>query len=228
MLLTTDKPVSSIGYENRLSEQCQLRAAPSAGVSASQPVRLPGVRRSPHERGDPRSAARPAARSSSSAMDAVSALYSRAGASRSATRLPGEAHFAAELGREPGGDARGVRRARRAPPIDVGNGRKPRVGAMDGAVMAASLDHAVVDRTGERARNLGRAPHDRAQDRRACRAGADRGRGRRRSRRWPRRWRRASTIWRPMCRYDIAFHEAIARGDAQCPVRADRRAPSGR
>jgi hypothetical protein len=26
--------------------------------------------------------------------------------------------------------------------IDVGNGRKPRVGALDGAVIATSLDHA--------------------------------------------------------------------------------------
>jgi DNA-binding FadR family transcriptional regulator len=57
--------------------------------------------------------------------------------------LPGEAHFATELGvsravmREAFGGlaALGL--------VDVANGRKPRVGAMDGSVIAASLDHAV-------------------------------------------------------------------------------------
>jgi GntR family transcriptional repressor for pyruvate dehydrogenase complex len=57
--------------------------------------------------------------------------------------LPGEGHFASELGvsraviREAFGAlaALGV--------IDVANGRRARVGAIDGSVMAASLDHAV-------------------------------------------------------------------------------------
>jgi DNA-binding FadR family transcriptional regulator len=57
--------------------------------------------------------------------------------------LPGEAHFAAQLGvsravlREAFGALAALRQ------IDVGNGRKPRVGAMDASVMATSLDHAV-------------------------------------------------------------------------------------
>jgi DNA-binding FadR family transcriptional regulator len=57
--------------------------------------------------------------------------------------LPGEAHFASALGvsravmREAFGGLAALRL------IDVANGRRARVGAMDGAVMAASLDHAV-------------------------------------------------------------------------------------
>ena len=57
--------------------------------------------------------------------------------------LPGEAHFARLLGvsravmREAFGALAALRR------IDVGNGRKPRVAAMDGAVIAFSLQHAV-------------------------------------------------------------------------------------
>ena len=57
--------------------------------------------------------------------------------------LPGEGHFAAELGvsravmREAFGHLAALRL------IDVGNGRKPRVAALDGSVIAASLDHAV-------------------------------------------------------------------------------------
>jgi DNA-binding FadR family transcriptional regulator len=57
--------------------------------------------------------------------------------------LPGEAHFAAELGvsRPVMREAFGALTALKL--IDVGNGRKPRVGAIDGSVIAASLDHAV-------------------------------------------------------------------------------------
>jgi DNA-binding FadR family transcriptional regulator len=57
--------------------------------------------------------------------------------------LPGEAHFADRLGvsRAVMREAFGALAALRL--IDVANGRKPRVGAMDGSVMAASLDHAV-------------------------------------------------------------------------------------
>ncbi|HWE46537.1 MAG TPA: FadR/GntR family transcriptional regulator [Caulobacteraceae bacterium] len=57
--------------------------------------------------------------------------------------LPGEAHFAEELGvsRAVMREAFGALAALRL--IDVGNGRKPRVGAMDGSVFAASLDHAI-------------------------------------------------------------------------------------
>jgi GntR family transcriptional repressor for pyruvate dehydrogenase complex len=57
--------------------------------------------------------------------------------------LPGEAKFAADLGvsRAVMREAFGALAALRL--IDVGNGRKARVGAIDGSVMAASLDHAV-------------------------------------------------------------------------------------
>ena len=57
--------------------------------------------------------------------------------------LPGEAHFANELGvsRAVMREAFGALAALHL--IDVGNGRKPRVGAMDGSVIATSLSHAV-------------------------------------------------------------------------------------
>jgi GntR family transcriptional repressor for pyruvate dehydrogenase complex len=57
--------------------------------------------------------------------------------------LPGEGHFADKLGvsRAVMREAFGVLAALRL--IDVGNGRKPRVSAIDGAVIASSLDHAV-------------------------------------------------------------------------------------
>lgn len=57
--------------------------------------------------------------------------------------LPGEAWFAASLGvsRAVMREAFGAMAALRL--IDVGNGRKPRVAALDGAVMASSLGHAV-------------------------------------------------------------------------------------
>lgn len=57
--------------------------------------------------------------------------------------MPGEAHFAASLGvsRAVMREAFGALAALRL--IDVGNGRKPRVGALDGSVIAASLDHAI-------------------------------------------------------------------------------------
>jgi DNA-binding FadR family transcriptional regulator len=57
--------------------------------------------------------------------------------------LPGEAHFAAELGvsRAVMREAFGALAALHL--IDVGNGRKPRVAAMDGSAFAASLNHAV-------------------------------------------------------------------------------------
>ena len=57
--------------------------------------------------------------------------------------LPGEGKFAAELGvsRAVMREAFGALAALKL--IDVGNGRKARVGAIDGSVMAASIDHAV-------------------------------------------------------------------------------------
>lgn len=57
--------------------------------------------------------------------------------------LPGEAHFAEALdvSRAVMREAFGALAALKL--IDVGNGRKPRVGALDGSVIATSLDHAV-------------------------------------------------------------------------------------
>ena len=57
--------------------------------------------------------------------------------------LPGEGQFATDLGvsRAVMREAFGALAALRL--IDVGNGRKARVGAIDGSVMAASIDHAV-------------------------------------------------------------------------------------
>ena len=76
------------------------------------------------------------------AMAAVTG-HIRARALRVGDVLPGEAHFAAELGvsravmREAFGALAALNR------IEVVNGRKPRVAAIDGSVMAAALDHAV-------------------------------------------------------------------------------------
>lgn len=57
--------------------------------------------------------------------------------------LPGEGRFAADLGvsRAVMREAFGALAALRL--IDVGNGRRPRVGAIDGSVIGTSLDHAV-------------------------------------------------------------------------------------
>jgi DNA-binding FadR family transcriptional regulator len=57
--------------------------------------------------------------------------------------LPGEKHFATELdvSRAVMREAFGALAALRL--IDVGNGRKPRVGAIDESVFATSLDHAI-------------------------------------------------------------------------------------
>jgi DNA-binding FadR family transcriptional regulator len=76
------------------------------------------------------------------AMKAVSA-YIAAHDLRVGDSLPGEGHFAAELGVSRGvmREAFGALAALKL--LDVGNGRKPRVAAIDGAVIAASLDHAV-------------------------------------------------------------------------------------
>ena len=58
--------------------------------------------------------------------------------------LPGEGHFAAELGvsRAVMREAFGALAALKL--LDVANGRRARVGAMDGGAIAASLDHAVM------------------------------------------------------------------------------------
>lgn len=76
------------------------------------------------------------------AMNAVS-TYIRDNKLRVGDTLPGETHFATELGvsRAVMREAFGALAALKL--IDVGNGRKPRVGAIDGSVIATSLDHAV-------------------------------------------------------------------------------------
>jgi GntR family transcriptional repressor for pyruvate dehydrogenase complex len=76
------------------------------------------------------------------AMQAVTG-HIRAQRLRVGDTLPGEAHFAAEMGvsRAVMREAFGALAALKL--IDVGNGRRPRVAALDGSVMAASLDHAI-------------------------------------------------------------------------------------
>ncbi len=76
------------------------------------------------------------------AMNAVTE-HIRAENLRVGDSLPGEAHFAATLGvsRPVMREAFGALAALQL--IDVGNGRKPRVAAIDGSVMASSLHHAV-------------------------------------------------------------------------------------
>ena len=76
------------------------------------------------------------------AMDAVSAHIAGLNL-RVGDTLPGEAHFARELGvsRAVMREAFGALAALKL--LDVGNGRRARVGAIDGSVMAASLSHAV-------------------------------------------------------------------------------------
>lgn len=76
------------------------------------------------------------------AMQAVTA-YIKDNNLRVGDSLPGEAHFAETLdvSRAVMREAFGALAALRL--ISVANGRKPRVGALDGAVIAASLEHAV-------------------------------------------------------------------------------------
>jgi GntR family transcriptional repressor for pyruvate dehydrogenase complex len=76
------------------------------------------------------------------AVDAVNA-YMVEHDLRVGDSLPGEGHFAAQLGvsRAVMREAFGALAALRL--LDVGNGRRPRVGAIDGSVMAASMSHAI-------------------------------------------------------------------------------------
>jgi DNA-binding FadR family transcriptional regulator len=75
-------------------------------------------------------------------MEAVTS-YMRESGLRVGDTLPGEAHFAEKLNvsRAVMREAYGALAALRI--IDVGNGRKPRVSAIDGSVMAASLSHGI-------------------------------------------------------------------------------------
>jgi GntR family transcriptional repressor for pyruvate dehydrogenase complex len=76
------------------------------------------------------------------AMQAVSA-HIRTHVLRVGDTLPGEGHFATELGvsRAVMREAFGALAALNV--IEVANGRRPRVAALDGSVMAAALDHAL-------------------------------------------------------------------------------------
>ncbi len=76
------------------------------------------------------------------AIDAVSG-HIRSQNLKVGDTLPGEGHFAAELGvsRAVMREAFGALTALRL--IEVANGRRPRVAAIDGSVIAASLDHAM-------------------------------------------------------------------------------------
>ena len=94
---------------------------------------------------DPAHARRPAMDSGSLVQQAMQAVndHIRSHAMRVGDSLPGEAWFAAALGvsRPVMREAFGALAALRL--IDVGNGRKPRVSAIDGSVIASSLEHAV-------------------------------------------------------------------------------------
>jgi GntR family transcriptional repressor for pyruvate dehydrogenase complex len=57
--------------------------------------------------------------------------------------LPGEAHFASQLGVSRPVMREAFQALAALNRIEVANGRKPRVAAMDGSVLAAALDHAV-------------------------------------------------------------------------------------
>ena len=76
------------------------------------------------------------------AIDAVKA-HIRSEGLRVGDTLPGEGYFAKKLGvsRAVMREAFGALAALRQ--LDVANGRKARVGALDGSVMASSLDHAI-------------------------------------------------------------------------------------
>jgi len=143
------------------------------------------------------------------AMQAVSD-HIRAQSMRVGDSLPGEAYFAGQLGvsRAVMREAFGALAALKL--IDVGNGRKPRVSAMDGSVMATSLEHGVgtaqitvpeiwdVRRTIElRTAALAAASRTDEEAARICalaQAMAD-----------------AGEDLRGVTRYDIALHDAIAR-----------------
>lgn len=123
--------------------------------------------------------------------------------------LPGEAKFAAELGvsRAVMREAFGALAALRL--IDVANGRRARVGAIDGSVMGTSLDHAVataqisvaevwdVRRTLELRTAELAARHRSSEDAAAIVAAAQA--------------MEAATAIEEVTRHDIAFHQAIAR-----------------
>jgi GntR family transcriptional repressor for pyruvate dehydrogenase complex len=124
--------------------------------------------------------------------------------------LPGEGQFASELGvsRAVMREAFGALAALKV--LDVANGRRARVGAIDGSVMGASIDHAVstaqvsvaevwdVRRTLElRTAELAAAHRTAGQSDEIARAAAA--------------MEEAGDALDEVTRHDIAFHQAIAR-----------------
>ena len=76
------------------------------------------------------------------AIDAVNS-YMRDEELRVGDTLPGEGYFAERLGVSRAVMREAFQAMAALKLIDVANGRKPRVGALDGSVIAASLDHAI-------------------------------------------------------------------------------------
>lgn len=123
--------------------------------------------------------------------------------------LPGEGRFAEDLGvsRAVMREAFGALAALKM--LDVGNGRKPRVGAIDGSVMGASINHAVataqistaevwdVRRTLEMRTAALAAAHRTAEEARAIVDAAD-------------AMRAAGDDLDGVTHHDIVFHQAIA------------------
>jgi GntR family transcriptional repressor for pyruvate dehydrogenase complex len=76
------------------------------------------------------------------AIDAVS-RHMRESNMRVGDTLPGEAYFAERLGVSRAVMREAFQALAALKLIDVANGRRPRVGALDGSVIATSLDHAI-------------------------------------------------------------------------------------
>lgn len=123
--------------------------------------------------------------------------------------LPGEGHFASALGvsRAVMREAFGALAALKM--IDVGNGRRPRVAAIDGSVMAAAISHAVttdqisiaevweVRRTLESRTTALAATHRSTRQAEAISAMVE-------------AMARETDVLDQITRHDIAFHQAIA------------------
>ena len=87
----------------------------------------------------------PAATTKSLVQTAIDAVnrYMREAGLRVGDTLPGEGYFAERLGVSRAVMREAFQALAALKLIDVANGRKPRVGALDGTVIATSLDHAI-------------------------------------------------------------------------------------
>lgn len=87
----------------------------------------------------------PAATAKSLVQTAIDAVnrYMRESNLKVGDSLPGEGHFAERLGVSRAVMREAFQALAALKLIDVANGRKPRVGALDGSVIATSLDHAL-------------------------------------------------------------------------------------